>query len=116
MRIFKRDSIRYVGKNGHQVWRICGNQSVPLSLRTDLINHSPTGFSWGYNGSGPAQLALAILADATKNDNLAMDIYQEFKKSVVSQLPIEWELSREEILEWIHNRQPNAYSGLSMSM
>ncbi|GAJ01677.1 unnamed protein product, partial [marine sediment metagenome] len=22
-------------------------------------NHSPDGFSWGYEGSGPAQLALA---------------------------------------------------------
>lgn len=24
-------------------------------------NHSPTGFAWGYGGSGPAQLALAVL-------------------------------------------------------
>jgi len=23
-----------------------------------VYNHSPTGFSWGYEGSGPAQLAL----------------------------------------------------------
>lgn len=29
-----------------------------------LWNHSPTGFEWGYGGSGPAQLALAILLDA----------------------------------------------------
>ncbi len=34
----------------------------PLPLRLDLYNHSPTGFEWAYNGSGPAQLALAILA------------------------------------------------------
>jgi hypothetical protein len=34
----------------------------PLELRLDLFNHSPTGFEWGYGGSGPAQLALAILA------------------------------------------------------
>jgi hypothetical protein len=25
--------------------------------------HSPTGFEWGYGGSGPADLALSILAD-----------------------------------------------------
>ena len=24
-------------------------------------NHSPDGFNWGYGGSGPAQLALAIM-------------------------------------------------------
>ena len=25
-----------------------------------IVNHSPDGFNWGYNGSGPAQLALAV--------------------------------------------------------
>lgn len=25
-----------------------------------VMNHSPDGFAWGYSGSGPAQLALAI--------------------------------------------------------
>jgi hypothetical protein len=35
----------------------------PLSLRTDLRNHSPSGHAWGYSGSGPAQLALDMLAD-----------------------------------------------------
>lgn len=40
----------------------------PLPPRLDLFNHSPAGFEWGYGGSGPAQLALAILADALAND------------------------------------------------
>lgn len=26
-------------------------------------NHSPTGFNWGYGGSGPAETALSILVD-----------------------------------------------------
>lgn len=34
-----------------------------LPPRHDLRNHSPDGFEWGYSGSGPAQLALAIVAD-----------------------------------------------------
>lgn len=34
-----------------------------LAPRLDLVNHSPAGLNWGYGGSGPAQLALAILAD-----------------------------------------------------
>jgi hypothetical protein len=33
-----------------------------LPWRLDLGNHSPTGFEWGFLGSGPAQLALALLA------------------------------------------------------
>ena len=37
-----------------------------LRLRLDLFNHSPTGFEWGYGGSGLAQLALAILAEDQK--------------------------------------------------
>lgn len=28
-----------------------------------VVHHSPTGFEWGYSGSGPADLALSILAD-----------------------------------------------------
>lgn len=38
-------------------------RKYPLPLFTEIRNHSPTGFEWGYGGSGPAQLALAILAD-----------------------------------------------------
>ena len=34
-----------------------------LPLRLDIFSHSPSGFEWGYLGSGPAQLALAILCD-----------------------------------------------------
>jgi Family of unknown function (DUF6166) len=39
----------------------------PLALEPSLAvsNHSPTGFEFGYGGSGPAQLALAILMDFT---------------------------------------------------
>ncbi len=35
----------------------------PLLLRLDIERHSPTGHAWGYAGSGPAQLALDVLAD-----------------------------------------------------
>lgn len=41
--------------------------NVPLSV----IEHSPTGFSWGYAGSGPADLALNILEYAVSVLNLA---------------------------------------------
>ncbi len=29
-----------------------------------VVHHSPSGLSWGYGGSGPADTALSILADA----------------------------------------------------
>ncbi len=45
------------------------------------------GFAWGYLGSGPAQLALAILADYLRDDNTALAHYQAFKEKVIGKLP-----------------------------
>jgi hypothetical protein len=50
-----------------------------------IINHSPDGFNWGYGGSGPAQLALAILLEVSKED--ALNRYQSFKGKVIARLP-----------------------------
>ena len=70
----------------------------PLNPRFDLWNHSPTGFEWGYGGSGPAQLALAILADHFGNDQQALVFYQRFKWSVIVELPnLRWTLPSRDI-------------------
>jgi hypothetical protein len=69
-----------------------------LNPRQDLWNHSPTGFEWGYGGSGPAQLALAILADHLGSDERALNFYQRFKWAVVAELPRRsWTLTSDEI-------------------
>ena len=52
----------------------------------ELVNHSPSGFEWGYSGSGPAQLALALLLDYTDDEDVALAEYMDFKTEVVSQL------------------------------
>ena len=71
---------------------------VPLDPRHDLHNHSPDGFEWGYGGSGPAQLALAMLADHLGDDNEALAQYQSFKWSGVVKLPRHgWTLSGRDI-------------------
>jgi hypothetical protein len=59
----------------------------PLELRLDLGDHSPTGFEWGYGGSGPAQLALALLADALGDDALALRLHQRFKWKSIAPIP-----------------------------
>jgi len=64
-----------------------------------LWNHSPTGFAWGYAGSGPAQTALALLLDYTGNRDLALAHYQDFKFAVIAGLPEEWEMTGDQILE-----------------
>ena len=69
-----------------------------LDPRFDLRTHSPTGFEWGYGGSGPAQLALAILADWLGNDDEAVILHQDFKRSVIASLPYRgWTLTENEI-------------------
>ncbi len=69
-----------------------------LRPRFDLWNHSPTGFEWGYGGSGPAQLALALLADHLCDDDAAVSLHQDFKFAVVARLPRPgWTLTSEQI-------------------
>lgn len=58
----------------------------PLPKRLDKVNHSPDGFSWGYNGSGPTQLAFAMLYDITQSDWFTQDNYMEFREQVISRL------------------------------
>lgn len=43
-----------------------------------LRNHSPDGFEAGYPGSGPAQLALAIMMEVLRDEE-AQKYYERFK-------------------------------------
>lgn len=68
-----------------------------LNPRRDLRNHSAE-FEWGYGGSGPAQLALALAADVLGDDERAQDIYQRLKFRVIGGLPHEgWVLTESRI-------------------
>jgi len=70
-------------------------------------NHSPTGFEFGYSGSGPAQLALAILLDAfgAENEIAAEDNYQEFKAAFVAKARgPRWSVTERELLRWLADK------------
>jgi hypothetical protein len=68
-------------------------KGIPLVCRRDPHNHSPDGFEVSHLGSGPTQLALAVLADAfggsRAGDQLALAFYQDFKWRVIARLPQE---------------------------
>ena len=68
-----------------------------LSLRLEIRSHSPTGFQWGYCGSGPAQLALALLADALGDTELAQMHYQDFKRAFAASWGDSWSITASEI-------------------
>ena len=53
------------------------------SAWTSVRNHSPTGPSWGYGGSGSAQLALGFLLSVTA-EAMVQRFYQRFKWSVIA--------------------------------
>jgi len=60
------------------------DRHYPLNPCFEYVNHSPDGFSWGYNGSGPAQLAFAICMDVLQDEDEVFKMYQNFKAGVIS--------------------------------
>ena len=90
--------------------------NVPWSV----IDHSPTGFEWGYGGSGPADLALNILnafiPPGTEGEDpvechqgkcsaTAARLHQEFKWEFLASMPREGgTIPAEKILNFIYAR------------
>lgn len=71
-------------------------------------NHSPTGFEWGYGGSGPAQLALAILLDYCSDDE-ASALHQLFKWAVVADLDAHhWTMFGLDVERWVQVQRDKA--------
>ena len=73
------------------------------------VLHSPTGFEWGYGGSGPSDLARCILIDFLDlHDEAEADRdlripggYMDFKAEVIAKLPKSgFMLTEAEIREW----------------
>ncbi len=74
----------------------------PFLLR-HVERHSPTGFEWGYAGSGPADLALSILVDYLGNEEAAEGLKGVFREEVVSRLPsTAWMLTEDALVAFFH--------------
>lgn len=66
-----------------------------------VMYHSPTGFAWGYSGSGPADLARSILADCA-GIRVADMLYQRFKSDVVVRLGEKhWTITETFVRRWL---------------
>ncbi len=76
----------------------------PLDPRFDLKRYSPAGFEWTYEGDGPRQLALALLADHLGDSAKALALTEIFMRDVVAELDNAWRLTSHEISEWEANR------------
>lgn len=73
------------------------------------VRHSPDGFSWGYGGSGPSELARCILLDyfgwmeEEEREAKVQSRYQDFKFSIIAALPMDedFKLTSYEIERWL---------------
>ncbi len=80
-----------------------GRPARPLDPRFDLRRHAD-GLNWGFGGSGPAQLALALAADVTGDDELARQVHQKLKFRLVGRLPRDgWALGEQELRQAIRD-------------
>ena len=77
---------------------------LPPRPSLELISHSPDGFNWGYSGSGPAQLALAILYKLTGDAQWSIDNHQQFKNDVIAGLTGSFTMQIQTIQQWIDSR------------
>jgi hypothetical protein len=64
------------------------------------VGHSPTGYSWGYGGDGPHDLARSILYDRLGYVP-CQDIYSQFCADIVANLPGDFTLTYKEVDAWI---------------
>ena len=99
MKIYKGKRIKTPGNLYPGGVKVTANNR-PLRHR---VRHSPTGFEWGFEGSGPADLARSILWDHLGKEP-SPALYQEFKRAFVACWGDEWQISSLEIQEWIDTR------------
>jgi len=83
------DRVEYVGMRVDGtpvVLNLTDHERLAPDRSLGLVRHSPAGFDWGYTGSGPSQLACALLLDYTNDETVAQQHYIKFRNEVVSQL------------------------------
>lgn len=94
---------------------------VAVSIPRAHVHHSPTGFEWNYGGSGPADLALNIMAymlprqdgdegmklwDGSVISTTAARLYQKFKWAFIAPLPEEGgKIGKQLVRDWISQRE-----------
>lgn len=80
-------------------------------LRLDLrpsqavMNHSPDGFAWGYSGSGPSQLALAVLLRAGLSRERAVRLHHLFTRDFIAPLLRESFSIEVDVDKWIAEQE-----------
>lgn len=86
------------------------NGTAQANISQRIKYHSPTGFEWGYGGSGPADLALNILSLFIPQDE-AYRLHQSFKWDFIATMkPEGGMIPNAEIREWIRNHTEESHA------
>jgi hypothetical protein len=94
-----------------RAYAIHEHESEPRRVRHH-VRHSPSGFEFGYEGSGPAELARCLLIDWFGAHDRADDpwadplpvSYQQFKREFIARVPQdlrEFEITADAIDAWV---------------
>ena len=87
----------------------------PLSERLDLLRyvarHSNEFFTWGKLTAATYQLALAMIADATKDRAIALTWHQVYARDVLAWLDesAPWWISQGQIKEWVRQQVNSSF-------
>jgi len=68
-----------------------------LDPRLDLRTFTDHGIEWSYEGDGPRQLALAMLAVHFNDDSKALAQCENFMSRIVANFGNEWEMTSKDI-------------------
>lgn len=93
----------YIGgakPSGNRV-SVVDNETGNTEPLTHIVRHSPDGFSWGFGGSGPAELAHCLLVDHLGHE-VEPEVYQRFKFDVIAAIrQPTWTITGEFIDVWL---------------
>jgi len=94
-----------------------------VKFEQPVVQHSPTGYEWGYFGSGPADLALNILQFALEQAGYkgktvpcyrgecfatAFQLHHEFKVEVIAAIPRKGgQIRIEDVQDWLRESGVN---------
>lgn len=76
---------------------------LPPIIQGREFRHSPSGFQWGYGGSGPGELARAILVAVIPDDDRVRYpmCYQRLKQEWIASIKAdEFEFDVKDVREW----------------
>ena len=104
----RQNEVLYIGFNDELRVGFTAQGKRFTTIQHMVVKHSPTGFAWGYGGSGPADLAFNTLLAFGEPIPSCYRLYQAFKEEIIAAIPKEGgTISGDTIRHWIAQHATN---------